>query len=416
MSALLDADCDRLFRIALDLNHAWGFGTKPCAMLWRMNFSNSPCFARLALATSLLVLMGCDVPQGEQNPSPSRDWEEPTATLAVEELPALPMPVSNNAIGAVDSEEGAVLFSLMGLASGKTHADTTLAAFRLDPGAQSWQRLDDVPGQEGRLAGIAATVNDNVYVFGGYTVAADHSEQSIPAVHRLDLVDNSYTEMSEMPVPVDDTVALVYRDRYIYLVSGWHDTGNVNLVQLYDTDTDTWHQATPWPGKPVFGHAGGIVDDTMVIADGVGIEVGANGRRFSASSDAYKGVIDPNDPTRIEWRKLAPHPGKPLYRMAATGTHREGKRVLFAGGSDNPYNFDGIGYDGNPAEASDRVFAFDLEADAWQMIGRLPFGTMDHRGLMESESGWVIAGGMRGGQTVTDEVFRFRVTGRNADE
>lgn len=27
-----------------------------------------------------------------------------------------------------------------------------------------------------------------------------------------------------MPVPVDDSVALVYRDRYVYLVSGWHET------------------------------------------------------------------------------------------------------------------------------------------------------------------------------------------------
>ena len=38
-----------------------------------------------------------------------------------------------------------------------------------------------------------------------------------------------------MPVPVDDSVALSYKERYIYLISGWHNDGNVNLVQVYDT-------------------------------------------------------------------------------------------------------------------------------------------------------------------------------------
>lgn len=83
-------------------------------------------------------------------------------------------------------------------------------------------------------------MDGQVYIFGGYTVAADHSEHSIASVHRLDPADNTYTELTPMPVPVDDTLALVYRDRYVYLVSGWHETGNVNLVQLYDTETDIW--------------------------------------------------------------------------------------------------------------------------------------------------------------------------------
>lgn len=107
-----------------------------------------------------------------------------------------------------------------------------------------------------------------------------------------------------------------------------------------------------------------------------------------------------------------PHPGRPLYRMAAAGTSRGGGRILFAGGSANPYNYDGMGYNGNPSEPSRLVFAFDLENDAWQMIGRLPFGTMDHRGLMETEAGWVIAGGMRTRQEVTGEVFRFQIPAR----
>ena len=83
--------------------------------------------------------------------------------------------------------------------------------------------------------------------------------------------------------PVDDTVALVYQNRYIYLVSGWHgsgiskSTGNVNLVQVFDSQQGRWFNATPFPGAPVFGHAGGIVDDQFLIVDGVKVNAVVNG-------------------------------------------------------------------------------------------------------------------------------------------
>ena len=55
-----------------------------------------------------------------------------------------------------------------------------------------------------------------------------------------------------MPVPVDDAVAVTYADRFIYLISGWHDLGNVNLVQRYDTETDTWDPGNADAGARCF--------------------------------------------------------------------------------------------------------------------------------------------------------------------
>jgi len=72
-----------------------------------------------------------------------------------------------------------------------------------------------------------------------------------------------------MLIPVDDTVALVYQDRYIYLISGWHDVGNITDVQILDTKNKRWYFGTPFPGQPVFGHAGGIVANNIVVIDGV---------------------------------------------------------------------------------------------------------------------------------------------------
>ncbi len=72
----------------------------------------------------------------------------------------------------------------------------------------------------------------------------------------------------DMPVPVDDSVAGVHRDRYIYVVGGWSRTDAVRDVQVYDAQKNKWSKATPIPGTPVFGHAGGVVGDTIVYVDG----------------------------------------------------------------------------------------------------------------------------------------------------
>ncbi len=107
-------------------------------------------------------------------------------------------------------------------------------------------------------------------MIGGYTVAEDHAERSTPGVYRLDMAAQpGWTRVATMPVPVDDAVALVHEDRYLYLVSGWSDSGNVNLVQVWDSRKNAWRQAEPWPGTPVFGHAGGMVDNRLAIVGGM---------------------------------------------------------------------------------------------------------------------------------------------------
>ncbi len=180
-------------------------------------------------------------------------------------------------------------------------------------------------------------------------------------------------------------------------------------MQVYDVVEDRWFQATPWPGPPVFGHAGGLVGQTIAICDGVGIESRLDERRrFVAIAACYAGTIDPDDPARIDWRRLPYHGGRPLYRMAATGSEARGQ-VIFAGGSENPYNYDGIGYDGEPSPPSDRVFAWDVAARAWRELGRLPVATMDHRGLLEIDGAYAIVGGMGAEQQVRADVIAVRL-------
>ena len=210
-----------------------------------------------------------------------------------------------------------------------------------------------------------------------------------------------------MPVPVDDAVAVTFDDRYVYLVSGWHDLGNVNLVQRYDTRNDTWVQATPIPGPAVFGHAGGIVGNTIVYCDGVAVDVHDDRPRdFVAVPDCYLGIIDNDDGRRIDWRAVDYHPGLPRYRMAAAGVAAV-NGVLFVGGSENPYNYDGIGYDGQPSEPATGALLFDIDTQSWRELGFEGEATMDHRGLVAFAGQWLTIGGMAPGQRVTGQVFSY---------
>jgi hypothetical protein len=335
--------------------------------------------------------------------------------LRIETLPVLPVAVSNNAVALTQSEDGAGLVSMMGLGPGKTWRDVHARVFYWPIGALSWKALPSVPGERGRLAGTAVSVDGQVLVFGGYTVAEDGGESSVARVQRLRAASGRYVDLAPMPVPVDDAVALVYRDRYVYLVSGWHDSGNVNLVQVYDAIDDRWFQATPFPGRPVFGHAGGIVDGTIVICDGVAVRTHAQGpRSFDAEASCYAGDVDPAEPRVIDWRLLEHHGGPALYRMGATGSERL-DMVIFAGGAANPYNYDGIGYDGRPSEPSARVFAYRVADGGWEELGSLPEASMDHRGLVEHETFFYLIGGMLEGQQVSDRVIRFRLPQDPAD-
>jgi N-acetylneuraminic acid mutarotase len=352
---------------------------------------------RLVLLLSVVVFAMCAVPA------------DGDLSVEVEANAALPMPLSNNAVASVTVDDRQYLVSFAGLGSGRSHADTLDKTFVLDSVSGRWRESVVLPGGVGRLASVAVSVGELAYVFGGYTVAADDSETSLPLVHAFDPLTREFTALSAMPVPVDDAVAVTFLDRFIYLISGWHDLGNVNLVQRYDVETDTWVQATPIPGKPVFGHAGGIVGNRIVYCDGVAIKHFADqSRDFVANDECFLGLIDESDIRRIDWRQLQAHPGLPRYRMAAAGVESL-NAVVFIGGSDNPYNYDGIGYNGEPSEPAVGGLLLDLDSLSWRELSLPGPATMDHRGLVPYAERWLTVGGMLAGQEVTDRVIAYKL-------
>ncbi len=319
------------------------------------------------------------------------------------QMDSLPQPVSNNAVAILKSRRDDLLFSLMGIGPKKTWDAITSAGYALDISTGEWTELTSVPGT-GRIAAVAVGARGRVYLFGGYVVDAQGNETTVSDVNVLQIESGHWYRGADIPIPVDDSVAGVYDDRYIYLVSGWSKNDAVTNVQVYDIDKDSWQQATAIPGKPVFGHAGAMVGATIVYVDGARKNPSGDKPKYVASDDCWTGKIDSHDHTKIAWSKLPNHPGAARYRIAAGGSDKDGK-IYFSGGTDNPYNYNGIGYDGKPSEPSPVTFAFDVKSGKWETINeKTPDPTMDHRGLLVTDKGLMILGGMGKGQAVTSQV------------
>ncbi len=325
-------------------------------------------------------------------------------------LDPIPAPVSNNAVAVSYGDAGTKIFSFMGIGAKKTWDAATNNAYELDVKTGKWGQRRPVPGVVGRLAASAVALGGQVFIFGGYVVDGQGEETTLSDLNVYVPYESRYYRGKDVPVPVDDAVVGAYGDHYIFLIGGWSKNEAVRNVQVYDTDKNEWMQMAPLPGTPVFGHAGAIVGDTIVYVDGAYKNPDSKGPKYIASDECWLGKIRSSKRgaiTGIEWTKLPPHPGKARYRIAAGADPREKRKgkIYFSGGTDNPYNYNGIGYNGQPSEPSAVTFAFDVRSGTWETINEnTPDPTMDHRGLAATSQGLVMVGGMETGQRVTAKV------------
>lgn len=353
----------------------------------------------------LLVLAACSGAE----PEVVRTNADSTASRASEVWqagPDLPEPIANNAVAALEVDGQTHVYTFMGLDSTKLWSGVHARGYEWVVGEGGWSPLPAVPGP-GRLAGTAQAWEGRVYVFGGYTVAEDGSESSLPNVDIYEPLDRTWRSGAPIPVPVDDAVSGIWRDSLIVLVSGWHDTDNVSDVQWYDPAADRWVSGPPIPGTPVFGHAGAVAGDHVVYVGG------ANTRgtrpRYQIEPGTWAGRIVPDaHPSQVggaapavDWVPADTHPGPLRYRAAAAGVE---DWVVFAGGTDNPYNYSGIGYDGVPAQATTSVFGFHGPTGRWSSGPPLPAASMDHRTLGVAGGRVFLVGGMDGAQQVVRHV------------
>ncbi len=331
-------------------------------------------------------------------------------SFSVEPLAELPMRTSNNAVVEGFADGKSYVYSFGGIDETKIHTGIHLRSFRLDVEANVWTELDPLPDTRGKIASSASRVGHVIYIIGGYHVAANGSEESSAKVHRFDIVTNQFlSDGADIPTAIDDQVQVV-RGNLIYVITGWNNTQNVPLVQVYDTATDTWDRANILPNNndyKVFGSSGTIIGDTIYYYGGAG------GTGFPSRNDLRRGVISSDNPLSIEWSLVTPMISPTNYRNAASSF--SGQPFWF-GGSEGSYNFDGIAYNGSGGvEPSGRAMRYDAASgmwDSWEL--GLP---MDLRSVGElSGREKVIVGGMTSGQEVTSQVWKVTIDGPSSTE
>jgi N-acetylneuraminic acid mutarotase len=306
-------------------------------------------------------------------------------------IPPMPTALSNNAVASL--KNGIEVYSLMGVGPKKTWDDITNKMYVLRFKSGKWTEGRAVPGVAGRLAASAVGARGQVFVFGGYVVDGQGTEITVADVNSYVPEDSRWYRAEDIPVPVDSAVIGLNHDRYIYLVGGRSKNGPVNNVQVYDAEKNTWSQATPFPGTPVFGHAGGLADDVIVVVDGAKKNT-AGGSPYVASDECWMGKIDHKDPNKIEWSKLPPHPGPGRFGIVAGSGERD-RRILFSGGTASPHNFKGLDSEGKLAEISPVTFVFEVHGSRWETITEDTFDVRtDGRGVLNTPLGPLILGGV----------------------
>src|SRR5690348_16626746 len=139
-------------------------------------------------------------------------------SAATAKIPALPAPVSNNAVASLKVKGDMVLFSFMGIGANKTWDAITNSAYSLDLESGKWLQIRAVPGTVGRIAATAVGLRERVMLFGGYVVDAQGGEITVPDVNVYEPLTDRWYRGTDLPIPVDDSVSGVYRNRYVYLV------------------------------------------------------------------------------------------------------------------------------------------------------------------------------------------------------
>ena len=323
--------------------------------------------------------------------------------LAADEpkIPAMPNAVTSNAVASLKG--GIEVYSLMGLGTKRTWDDVSNRMYELALRSGKWVEGRPVPGVAGRLGASATGVRGRILVFGGYTIDGQGNELVLGDVNSYTPQDHQWYRAADIPIPVDSAVIGVTHDRYVYLVGGRSRSGPVNNVQVYDVEKNTWSQATAFPGAPVFGHAGGLGDETIVYVDGAKKDAAAG--KYVASDECWMGKIDHKDPNKIEWSKLPPHPGTGRFGIIA-GAGEHDHRFLFSGGTTAPHNYKGLNSEGKPAELSPVTFAFELHGNRWETVTDDTYDVRaDSRGILFTPIGPMILGGTLKNSAVSGRVL-----------
>jgi hypothetical protein len=207
----------------------------------------------------------------------------------------------------------------------------------------SWGVMPAMPN--GKFQFSLQKAGNKLYAAGGY----NPNFVPVPDMYIYDITAGTWSNGAPMPVPVGDYASGVYADSMIYYIGGYSGVDE-NVVQIYNTISDTWTTGTVKPGTATAGLRGGINGDKIVIVGGYNQTLG------NSIADSYIGAIDAADPTQITWTLLPPYPGGTVGRLAAGVPYGQQRPlVVFVGGDPN----------GGGVTVKSECYAYDVVANQW---------------------------------------------------
>jgi len=121
--------------------------------------------------------------------------------------------ISNNAVCGGTQGGAQYVYSFGGIDSTKIWSGITKRSFRYDVAADTWTEIAPLPATLDNIAAAASTVQNKIYIIGGYNVSSGGGEISSNEVIIYNPETDVYeTNVSAIPVPIDDHVQCVYKD------------------------------------------------------------------------------------------------------------------------------------------------------------------------------------------------------------
>lgn len=164
--------------------------------------------------------------------------------------------------------------------------------------ASNWQQITELPTW--RIAATASAIYDEIYFIGGF----DHRENlggGAPALSTVDVYDtqtNTWHKAADMPTPRISARAAVFSNE-IYVFGGRKEMHGeyTKIVEMYDPRTDTWVKRRDMPTLRV--------NFTTAVVDGKIYLIGGTAVDKRIGNQVITGLVEVYDPLTNRWEQRA---------------------------------------------------------------------------------------------------------------
>lgn len=160
-----------------------------------------------------------------------------------------------------------------------------------DPAADAWSVTTPLP--EGRHHAGIAVLDGFLYVIGGFAKSGFSVWHPVNTVYQFNPATQTWRECAPMPTSRGALGVTVYQDR-LYAIGGYDGEQNTGATEIYNPETDTWISAAPLSAPR---------DHLAVVAAGSGIY--AIGGRSNLKYKQNTSVVEVYDPIADQWQYQA---------------------------------------------------------------------------------------------------------------